>query len=79
MKDTPTCGKNGYTINTVTVPGPVVYVAGKRTPETDMLAASITASYSDAKMNEIELMIIHNGKKEIIKSAGKALRSSGSI
>jgi hypothetical protein len=66
-------GENGYTINTVTVPGPVVYVAGKRTPETDKLAASITASYSDAKMNEIELMIIHNGKKEIIKSTGKEL------
>ncbi len=66
-------GENGYTINTVTVPGPVVYVSGKRTHETDMLAASMTASYSDAKMNEIELMIIHNGKKEIIKSAGKGL------
>ncbi len=66
-------GNTGYTINTVTVPGPIVYVSGKRTPETDMLAASITASYSDAKTNEIELMITHNGKKEIIKSAGKPL------
>jgi hypothetical protein len=66
-------GDNGYTVNTVTVPGPVVYVSGNRTPETDMLAASITASYSDAKMNEIELLITHNGKKEIIKSAGKPL------
>jgi tRNA-uridine 2-sulfurtransferase len=66
-------GENGYTINTVTVPGPVVYVSGKRTPETDSLAASMTASYSDAKMNEIELMITHNGKKEIIKSTGKNL------
>jgi tRNA-uridine 2-sulfurtransferase len=66
-------GDNGYTINTVTVPGPVVYVAGKRTTETDMLAASMTASYSDAKMGGIELMITHNGKKEIIKSAGKPL------
>ncbi|NLD37518.1 MAG: tRNA 4-thiouridine(8) synthase ThiI [Desulfatiglans sp.] len=65
--------ENGYTINTVTVPGPIVYVAGKRTPETDLLAAFMTASYSDAKMGEIELMITHNGKKEIIKSAGKPL------
>ncbi|MBN2419071.1 MAG: tRNA 4-thiouridine(8) synthase ThiI [Deltaproteobacteria bacterium] len=60
-------GQNGYYFHTITNPGPVVYVSGRRLPETDMLAASITASYSDQNSGEIEIALNHNGRKETLK------------
>ncbi len=56
----------GYTLNTITVPGPVVHVSGKRSRETDMLASSMTVSYSDAKDGEIEIALNQNGKRELL-------------
>lgn len=60
-------GENSYIFNTTTIPGPVVYVSGMRSSESDILAASITASYSDAKYGEAEIALNHNGKKEVLK------------
>ena len=56
----------GYTFNTITIPGPVVYVSGKRTNEMDLLASSMTVSYSDIKEGKTEIAVNHNGKQEII-------------
>ncbi len=60
-------GENSYILNTITIPGPVVHVSGERSPEIDTLAASITVSYSDAKSGETEILLNHNGKKEILR------------
>jgi len=59
-------GDSGYTFNTIHVPGPVVYVSGERSGETDILASSMTVSYSDARRGEIELALMQNGKKELL-------------
>ena len=59
--------ESGYFLNTITIPGPVVYVSGKRSPETDMLAASMTVSYSDAKSGETEIALNYDRKKEVLK------------
>ena len=60
-------GDNGYFFHTIDIPGPVVYVSGKKSSETDMLAASITASYSDLKSGEMEIVLNYNGKKENLR------------
>ena len=59
-------GERSYFFNTITIPGPVVYVSGKRSPETDMLAASMTVAYSDAKSGETEIALNHEGTKKSI-------------
>ena len=59
-------GENSYIFKTITIPGPVVYVSGRRSPETDMLAASMTVSYSDAKEGDTEISMNYKGKKEIL-------------
>lgn len=61
-------GERSYIFNTITIPGPVVFVSGKRSHDIDMLAASITASYSDAKSGETEIALNHNGSKEVIRT-----------
>ena len=64
-------GESNYFFSTITIPGPVVAVSGKRSRDIDMLAASMTASYSDAKSGEIEIALNHNGSKEILRSGIK--------
>lgn len=61
-------GEGGYTLNTITVPGPVVYVSGERSGDMDMLASSITAAYSDVNKGEIDLAVNCNGRSELIRA-----------
>jgi hypothetical protein len=59
-------GENSYIFNTVTIPGPVVYVSGIRSPETDMLAASMTVSYSDVKEGDTQILLNYKGEKKVL-------------
>ena len=65
-------GKDAYTVNTVTIPGPALYISGERSPETDQLAASMTMAYSDAKAGEHEVEIHYRGKTDVIKAGVKS-------
>jgi tRNA-specific 2-thiouridylase len=60
-------GESSNIFNTINIPGPVVFVSGRRSPEIDMLAASMTVSYSDAKSGDTEIALNHGGSKEILK------------
>lgn len=65
-------GKNESILHTKNIPGPVVAVVGKKTREVEMLAATMTASYSDAEDEEIEIVLTENGEEKIIRTYGKS-------
>lgn len=64
-------GEKGSVLHTINVPGPVVFVSGKRSDEIDHLAASMTISYSDAKEKTSEIALIYNGNKQILEVKGE--------
>ncbi len=65
-------GKDAYTLNTVTIPGPVLYISGDRSPQMDELAASMTIAYSDASAGEHEVEIHYKGETDIFKAGVKS-------
>lgn len=59
-------------LDTPAVPGPTAVLLGDTSPEIEALAASITASYSDAKDHlEIEVRCSRNGKERVIQTRGR--------
>lgn len=65
-------GNNESVLHTKNTPGPVVAIAGKKTRAVEMLAASMTASYSDAKDEEIDIVLAEKGKEKIIRAQGES-------
>ena len=64
-------GEGAYTLNTVTIPGPVLFISGERSPEMDLLAASMTIAYSDAREGEHEVEIHFKDKTDVFKAGVK--------
>ncbi|MDB9822485.1 tRNA 4-thiouridine(8) synthase ThiI [Deltaproteobacteria bacterium] len=58
-------------LNTVSVPGPTVLVIGEITPMANDLAAAMTASYSDAHDNEVEISLNIKGKDDMLTAKGR--------
>jgi tRNA U34 2-thiouridine synthase MnmA/TrmU len=59
-------------MKTLSVPGPVVMIRGELSPETERLAAILTATYSDAKdREEIDIVLLGNGHEKMIKAGGR--------
>jgi len=56
---------------TISIPGPTVLVIGEITPFTDELAASITASYSDAAEREAEICLSVKGQSKNLTVKGR--------
>jgi len=64
-------GDHDCILHTKDVPGPVVVISGKKNPEIEVLAATMTASYSDAKEEETEIILSDNDENKIIRTHGK--------
>lgn len=63
-------GENNSILHTKNIPGPVVAVLGKKSDEIEMLAATITASYSDAREEAAEIVLTENSEEKIIRASG---------
>jgi len=63
-------GDNYCILHTKNIPGPVVVILGKKSDEIEMLAATLTASYSDARGEEAEIVLTENNREKIIRASG---------
>ena len=63
-------GNNDSILHTKNIPGPVVAIQGKKSGEIEMLAAAMTASYSDARDEEAEIVLTDKGGEKIIRAYG---------
>lgn len=63
-------GENNCLLHTKNIPGPVVAVLGKKSDEIEMLASTITASYSDAREEAAEIVLTENSEEKIIRVSG---------
>ncbi|MFC1494767.1 tRNA 4-thiouridine(8) synthase ThiI [Thermodesulfobacteriota bacterium] len=63
-------GESNCILHTKNIPGPVVAILGKRGSEIEMLAAAMTASYSDARDEEAEIVLTNNDGGKIIRAYG---------
>jgi hypothetical protein len=68
-------GDGEFVLHTKSIPGPVVVIAGEKTREIEVLAASITASYSDAKNEEVDIVLVENGNEKVIRTQGESKNS----
>jgi tRNA U34 2-thiouridine synthase MnmA/TrmU len=63
-------GENDCVLHTKNIPGPVVAIQGKKNGEVEMLAAALTASYSDASEDEAEIFLEYKDGEKIIRTHG---------
>ena len=63
-------GEDNCILHTKNIPGPVVAVLGKKGGKVEMLAAAMTASYSDAGEGEAEIVLADKNREKVIRISG---------